>query len=74
MPRILHSDTAKPQALILASDVLQDRKSRNVGFIARQIISAGLLLDCRGVLLGVPPADEARIAVAALDAHHHWDV
>jgi hypothetical protein len=46
----------------------------DVGFIARQIVSAGLILDCRRMLLDVPPADEARIAVAALDAHHRWDV
>ena len=57
---ILHGDTTEPQALMLASDILQDRKSRNIVSLARQIVSAGRTFDCRGVLLGVPPADEAR--------------
>jgi hypothetical protein len=73
-PGISHRDTAEPQTLILASDILQDRKSRNIVLLTRQIISAGRTVDCRGVLLGVPLADEARITLAALDAHHRWDV
>ena len=73
-PGILYGDTAEPQALILASDILQDRKSCNIVSLARQIISAGRTVDCRGVLFGFPPADEARIALAALDAHHRWNV
>ena len=73
-PGILHGDAAEPDALMLASDILQQCKSCNIVSLARQIISAGRTVDCRGVLLGFPPADEARIALAALDAHHRWDI
>jgi hypothetical protein len=74
VPGILHGDTAEPHALILASDILQHCKSCNIVSLARQIISAGRAFDRSGMLLGVPPADEARIALAALDAHHGRDV
>jgi hypothetical protein len=72
--RILHGDAAEAQASILASDILQDRKSCNIVSLARQIISAGRVFDRSGMLRGLPPANEPRIALAALEAHHGRDV
>ena len=73
-PGVLDGDTAQPDALIPASDILQDRKSRNAGFLSRQIIFAGRIFDRSSMLRGLPPANEPRIALAALDAHHRRDV
>jgi hypothetical protein len=73
-PGMLDGDAAEPEALMLASDILQDCKSCNIGFLSRQIISAGWVFDRSGMLRGLPSADEARVALAALDAHHGRDV
>ena len=74
MPGLFDGDAAEPDALILAPDILKDRKSRDATVLSRQKVSAGRIVNCRGMLCELPPADEPRVTFAAFDAHDVRDV
>ena len=67
-------DAPEPDALVGASDALQNGKAGNVGAIARHQISGGRVVDFSGVLLGIPSTDQLHITFRAFDPHDGRDV
>ena len=73
-PGVSDRYSPEPDALMGASDTLQDGEACDVGSIACYQISGGRIFDFGGMLLGLPSTDQTRIAFHALDTHDGWDI
>jgi len=68
-PGVSDCYSPEPDALMGASDTLQDSEACDVGSIACHQISGGRIFDFGGVLLGLPSADQRRVTLHALHTY-----
>jgi len=74
MPRPVFSTAIRRSRTVGASNILQEREACDVGSIAYHEISGRRFVDLGGMLIGVPLADETRMAFHALHTHDGRDV